>query len=176
VGLGVEEGQTLGRLGEDLVVDIHFPFGQGQLVLSGFGDLAALGAPQAGDDLVAEALFDGVGGLQVVEEGGAEGVEFRGVLGGDEEVTAGQAVPEGIAAGAAFAFGGDPTAWALSRARALCGRRLERLVGRPYACFNSSSTVKPMSFAIWRSKIGEMSLPGHGNRRASAIGVPKLFV
>jgi len=28
-----------------------------------------------------------------------------------------------------------------------------------YLCFNSSSTVKPISFAIWRSRMGETSLP-----------------
>lgn len=29
-----------------------------------------------------------------------------------------------------------------------------------YTCFNNSSTVKPMSFEIWRSRMGETSRPG----------------
>jgi hypothetical protein len=74
--------------------------------VAGFGDLAALDAPEAGDDLVAEAVFDGVFGVEVVEESRAEGVELFGVLGGDEKVAAGETVLEGVAAGAGLALAG----------------------------------------------------------------------
>jgi len=44
-----------------------------------------------------------------------------------------------------------------------------------YRCFNNSSTVKPMSFAIWRSRMGETSRPGctgtlcHGHPGVEAV-------
>jgi hypothetical protein len=43
-----------------------------------------------------------------------------------------------------------------------------------YTCFNNSSTVKPMSFEIWRSRI--ISSRMHWNRCAAAIRVSELFV
>ena len=105
LGLAEQVGQLLGR--RELVVrgcgcELLFR----DLVLGGFEELAAVGAPEGGDHVAAEALFERVVGLEVVEEGGAEGLEFPGVLEGDDQHPAGEAVLDGVPADAGLALGG----------------------------------------------------------------------
>jgi len=73
---------------------------------AGFGAVEAAEAPGGEDDGLGEDLLAGGGGLEIAEEGVAEGVVFGLVLGGEDGALGGEAVAEGVEAGDGLAFGG----------------------------------------------------------------------
>ena len=66
-------------------------------------------SPEAGGDALDEGSLDNVAGVEVVLELGKKGTEvlgaFGAVAGGDDDLVGEEAVPEGVAAGSAFALG-----------------------------------------------------------------------
>jgi len=74
---------------------------------AGFEGVVTLLAPFEGGELADEEGFVGVAWLEAVEEGGVEGFELGGGLGGEEGLEAGvAAVFEGVEGGAGLAFRG----------------------------------------------------------------------
>lgn len=76
---------------------------------AGFGAVEAAEAPGGEDDGLGEDLLAGAGGLEIAEEGVAEGVVLGLVLCGEDGALGGEAVAEGVEAGDGLAFGGTRT-------------------------------------------------------------------
>jgi hypothetical protein len=82
-GFAEQSGPAVSGTGEVGVTVVALPFVVGHLELGGLRGLEALGAPEGQDHPLAEALFQGVVGLEELQEGIAEGLELRGVLEGE---------------------------------------------------------------------------------------------
>ena len=71
-----------------------------------FEDARAAKPPGGDDHLVDQKGFDGIDGGETVAEGCRVGFKFVGAFGGDEDLRGGEAVREGVGAGAGFAVRG----------------------------------------------------------------------
>lgn len=87
-------GERLG--GGERVVGVFFGALQVFDVELGLDDGEALQAPLGGDHLVDQMELGGAAGLELIEVGGEELVEFFGVLGGQDEGLGSEAVLERV--------------------------------------------------------------------------------
>ncbi len=111
VGIGVRqpgEGGGEGLAGAERVIRVFLDVFHVLDVELGFDYGEALEAPFGGDHFVDQVEFGGAVGLELVEVGGEELVEFGGVFGRQEQGLRGEAVLEAVLGGAftaGFGFG-----------------------------------------------------------------------